>query len=175
MKAYRPKPRDEVARNMRAIRSTENATEAALRSALHRLGLRFRKYRKALPGRPDIVFPRERVAVFIDGDYWHARLLVEAGPEALAQHLARLAEPSRVYWTDKFTRRVARDREVTGALRELGWAVLRYWESDVKRDVAGTARAVAEHVRQRRAAVQGVTARPGSGSTRSSPRDGRRR
>lgn len=106
---------------MGSIRSVENATEVALRSALHRLGLRFRKYVRGLPGRPDIVFPAARTAVFVDGDYWHARLLVEEGPGALARRLARLPAEARSYWRKKFKRRVARDREVTAALEAKGW------------------------------------------------------
>ena len=64
-KRYRPKPRDEVARNMAAIRSHENRTEAALRRAVHALGLRYRKYAHHLPGKPDILFPSARLAVSV--------------------------------------------------------------------------------------------------------------
>lgn len=140
---------------MGAIRSTDNATEVALRSALHRMGLRFRKYRRDLPGRPDIVFARERIAIFVDGDYWHARVLVERGPAALAQNLARLPELSRRYWEQKFTRRVARDQEVSAALADLGWLVLRVWESDAKANIAGTAAGIARVVLERRSEAVG--------------------
>lgn len=146
---YRPKPRDEIRRNMGAIRSSENRTEAALRRALHGLGLRYRKYRVDLPGKPDIVFPTARVAVFVDGDYWHCRLLAENGARALAARLRRLPVENRRYWREKFTRRVERDREVTDALAGHGWLVLRYWESDVKKNVAAVADAVAARVRSR--------------------------
>jgi len=116
-------------RNMSAIRSTENRTEVALRSALHRSGLRFRKYARDLPGNPDIVFRRARVAVFVDGDFWHARVLREDGLQALR---ARVAGPNKSYWLQKFQRRVARDDEVNTSLRASGWRVLRFWESELK-------------------------------------------
>lgn len=119
---------------MSAIRSTGGKTEVALRSLLHRRGLRFRKNYAKLIGEPDIVFLGARVAVFIDGDYWHARVLRERGPEALYD---RIKTANRDYWIDKFTKRVKRDDEVTAALEEDGWTVLRFWESDVRGDIEG--------------------------------------
>ncbi len=116
---------------MSAIRSTGGKAEVALRSILHRRGLRFRKNDKRLVGKPDIVFAGARVAVFVDGDYWHARVLRERGPAALGE---RIKTANRAYWIDKFTRRVARDDEVAAQLGALGWTVLRLWESDVRGD-----------------------------------------
>lgn len=144
---YRPKPRDEIARNMAAIRSTENKVESALRSLLHRMGLRYRKYPKELTGVPDFIFSTERVAVFVDGDYWHGRILLEEGSSALE---ARLRTPNKDYWVKKITSRVARDRSVTRALEDQGWFVLRLWESDVKKDIGRAALHIADHVRARR-------------------------
>lgn len=144
---YRPKPEDEVRRNMSAIRSSENRTESALRRSVHALGLRYRKYRSDLPGRPDFVFPTERVAVFVDGDYWHCRILVEHGVKALE---ATLRTRQRDYWREKSLRRVARDQQVTAELKQAGWKVVRLWESDVQRDVGRAARAIAQTVLKRR-------------------------
>ena len=121
---------------MSAIRSTGGKTEVALRSILHRRGLRFRKNYTKLIGKPDIVFPGARVAVFIDGDYWHARVLREKGPEAL---YARIKTANQDYWIDKFTKRVKRDDEVTATLEKDGWTVLRFWELDVRADLECTA------------------------------------
>lgn len=144
---YKPKPRDEIARNMSAIRSTENKVESALRRQLHKMGLRYRKYTKALPGRPDFVFPRERIAVFVDGDYWHGRIIIEEGLEALE---ARLRTPNKQYWIAKFSARVERDRAVTRTLEETGWFVFRFWESDVKKNLNETATKIAHQVRSHR-------------------------
>lgn len=157
---YRPKRRDEIARNMSAIRSTGNRTEVELRRALHALGLRYRTYRHDLPGRPDIVFPTQRVAVFVDGDYWHGRLLAEHGPAALEAKVSRLAEPSRTYWRNKLTRRVDRDRNITTRLNRDGWLVLRFWESDIRPDVAPAAQRIAAAVRRRQRHLAKGPAKP---------------
>src|SRR5215212_10158138 len=96
-KVYRPKPQAEIHRNMSAIRARENRAEVALRKALHAMGLRYRKYRRDLPGCPDFVFPREKIAVFVDGDYWHGRELVERGRTAFIRSLRM---PNRDYWIE---------------------------------------------------------------------------
>lgn len=143
---YRRKSPDEVRRNMSAIRSTENRTEAEFRSALHRAGLRFRKYALDLPGKPDIVFRSARVAVFVDGDFWHARIVREEGLRALRRRIPRQRQE---YWVEKFRRRVQRDDEVTALLRSDGWTVLRFWESELKADLQLAVRKVIRAVRSR--------------------------
>lgn len=142
---YKPKSADEIRRNMSAIRSTGGKTEVALRSLLHRRGLRFRKNYTKLAGRPDIVFTRARVAVFIDGDYWHARVLRERGPAALEQ---RMKTANRAYWMTKFGKRVERDDHVTTTLQELGWTVVRLWESDVRTNLEDAAGSIERAVRR---------------------------
>lgn len=140
------KPRAEVARNMAAIRSTENRSEAALRSALFRMGLRFHKYSASLPGKPDIIFRAARLAVFVDGDYWHARGLREHG---LAWLKGRYRRATWRYWKTKFLRRIERDDQVTGELRSMGWKVIRAWESDLNRDPGRVAKRIGSLVRSR--------------------------
>ena len=135
---------------MSAIRSRDNRTELALRRALHSLGLRYRLHSTTVLGKPDIVFAREHVAVFVDGDYWHARLLREQGMDAMTSHLR---DDGRDYWITKFTRRVVRDDEVTAALTYQGWLVLRFWEGDIRRDVVPTAKVIEAAVRGRRGSV----------------------
>jgi len=131
---------------MSAIRASGNQTESAVRKTLHRMGFRYRKYASDLPGRPDIAFKTAKVAVFIDGDYWHARILQEKGLAALEQSLRT---ESRDYWIAKFQRRVKRDQEVTQILSESGWLVLRFWESDARRSIANTAEEIAQAVKSR--------------------------
>lgn len=135
---------------MSAIRSTNNRTEATLRKTLHALGLRYRKYKKGLVGKPDIAFPREQIAIFVDGDYWHGRSFTEQGIKALKSHFTG---EQRSYWLAKIRRNAERDREVTAALRADGWLVLRYWESDVKRNYDIVARKVFAAVQRRRARI----------------------
>jgi DNA mismatch endonuclease (patch repair protein) len=106
------------------------------------MGFRYRLHRDSLPGRPDLVFTKQRLVVFCDGDFWHGR--------NLAQRLAKLAEGhNAAYWVAKVRRNADRDRLQTNALERQGWRVLRLWETDIIADVDGVARRVAAHLSQR--------------------------
>jgi len=110
--------------NMRANRRTDTKPELALRRALHKRGYRFRKdYRLDLDGgrrvRPDIAFTARRVAVFVDGCFWHA--CPEHGSKPRANDW---------YWTPKLARNVERDRVADETLASAGWQVVRIWEHD---------------------------------------------
>ncbi len=110
------------AANMRAIRRTGTKPEITLRSALHRLGYRYRKdHRLDLAGgvrvRPDIVFTARKVAIFVDGCFWHA----------CPQH-GRAPTVNEWYWAPKLRRTVERDRAADVALAAAGWQVVRLWE-----------------------------------------------
>jgi DNA mismatch endonuclease (patch repair protein) len=128
-----------AARRMQANRRRDTRPELALRSELHRRGLRFRVDHPLRTGgrtvRPDIVFSRARVAVYVDGCFWHGCPLHATSPKANA-----------AYWTPKLKENVERDRRTTNALEADGWTVLRIWEHVSPSDAAGT---VAEIVRQR--------------------------
>ena len=109
-------------RTMRGNRSKDTRPEVAVRSALHRAGLRFRKHFPVIPGsrsRVDVAFPRWRVAVQVDGCFWHGC------PDHGTQPVTH-AE----YWTEKIRRNVERDRRCDDALAEAGWTVLRFWEHE---------------------------------------------
>src|SRR4051812_10584935 len=117
---------------MQGNRSRDTRPEVAVRSALHRRGLRFRKHTRPLPGlkcEADAVFPRERVAVFIDGCFWHG----------CPEHGKRPGEPGS-YWHAKRERNAARDRRNDRALEAAGWLVVRVWEHEVPDLVAGRVR-----------------------------------
>lgn len=116
---------------MSAVHSKETRPEVALRRELWRRGLRYRKNDKRLPGKPDIVLSRAKLAVFCDGDFWHGHNWAIRGYGSLEQELKRYSKP----WADKILRNIHRDRVVNQTLRHLGWHVLRIWESDIKKDV----------------------------------------
>jgi DNA mismatch endonuclease (patch repair protein) len=117
-----------------------------LRSAVWRIPLRYRIAPAGLPGRPDLVFARERVVVFCDGDFWHGR--------NLDARLAKLAAGHNApYWTAKIRTNVERDARHTKQLEAAGWLVLRFWESDILRDVVAAAEVIADAVRARRQIV----------------------
>ena len=101
------------------------ACELVLRKALWASGFRYRKNVAGLPGHPDIVFPRARVAVFCDGDFWHGN-----NWEARRHKLSAGSNPE--YWLAKIQRKMERDRETTSRLKGLGWVVLRFWESEIR-------------------------------------------
>lgn len=123
---------EEASRAMRRNRSQDTEPELLLRRELWRRGLRYRLHTSGLPGRPDLVFRRERVAVFCDGDFWHGK----DWPER-KKRLAKGNNPD--YWIPKIRANMARDCENEAELRALGWTVLRYWESDIKADVEAVA------------------------------------
>ena len=125
---------------MQANRSRDTAPERELRSALHRLGLRFRKHVALLPhgrGRADVVFTRAKVAVFLDGCFWHGCPEHATNPEA-----------HRSYWAPKLRRNRDRDTETSVALRESGWTVLRIWEHEDLSDAAGRVEALYRDLRK---------------------------
>ena len=119
---------------MSAIRRTGTKPEVALRSLLHRRGRRFRKdYRLDLPGtrvRPDLVFTRSRVAVFVDGCFWHV----------CPQH-GRHPSHNEWYWSPKLQANVDRDKRHTIALEAAGWIVVRLWEHTPVEDAAAVVEA----------------------------------
>jgi len=106
------------ARFRRQVRAATKP-ELALRSELHRRGLRFRVNHPGLPGRPDVTFTRVRLAVFVDGCFWHR----------CPEH-GTLPRNNREWWQAKLDRNVARDRAKDGALADLGWTALHVWEHE---------------------------------------------
>lgn len=109
-------------------RRRDTGPELALRRTLHARGLRFRVDHRLAPPlrvRPDVVFTRARVAVFVDGCFWHRCPDHGTSPKAHSD-----------YWTPKLDRNVERDRETDEALAEQGWTVIRVWEHEPPEDAA---------------------------------------
>ncbi|HET9258404.1 MAG TPA: very short patch repair endonuclease, partial [Pseudonocardiaceae bacterium] len=124
-KGTHPAPLNEGrSRNMQANRRTDTKPEVSLRSALHRSGYRYRKdlsltLASGVRVRPDIVFTARKVAVFVDGCFWHV----------CPEH-GRQPTTNEWYWTPKLRRNIERDRQADAALREAGWLVVRVWEHE---------------------------------------------
>ena len=112
---------------MQHIRAKDTKAELLLRKALWHRGIRYRKNYKELPGKPDVAITKYRIAVFVDGDFWHARGHQEAPGEQIRTNQA--------FWSKKLKRNVERDKEINDILLEMDWLVLRFWETDVKKDV----------------------------------------
>jgi DNA mismatch endonuclease, patch repair protein len=119
---------------MQSNRSRDTAPEMALRRALHRLGFRYRVATRPIPDlrrTADIVFTRRRVAVFLDGCFWHG----------CPDHHRKPNQNSQ-YWGPKITRNVERDLDTTAQLTSAGWTVLRFWEHEDLPDVVTAITAV---------------------------------
>lgn len=115
-----PLTKEARAEVMRRIRRRDTKPELALRKELSRRGLRYRLDYSKLPGRPDIVFVGRRLAVFVDGEFWHGKKLT-----------AERMEQMDPYWQRKIARNVARDQRVNGELAESGWTVIRVTDRTV--------------------------------------------
>ena len=110
-------------RCMSRIRGKDTGPEILVRKSLWHAGLRYR-VNDSLPGKPDIAFRSAKVAIFVDGCFWHGCPLHRVRPKANAE-----------FWDRKFWQTMRRDREVNEKLRSLGWKVLRYWEHEVDTDL----------------------------------------
>lgn len=108
-------------RTMRAVKSKDSKMEVKFRSALWRAGLRFNKNVTSMLGKPDIVFPRRKVVVFLDSCYWHG----------CPRHL-RMPSSNVEYWQAKIDRNRKRDAKVNETYAEMNWRVLRFWEHELK-------------------------------------------
>lgn len=119
---------------MQGNRSRDTVPELAVRRRLHAAGLRFRvalRPEPTLRRTADIVFTKQRIAVFIDGCYWHA----------CPEHRT-VARANASYWSEKLARNVARDADTSTRLRAAGWTVLRFWEHEDPDQVAAAVIAV---------------------------------
>jgi DNA mismatch endonuclease, patch repair protein len=123
MSSARPYPSSPgVSERMSRLGRRDTAPELALRSELHRRGLRFRVDQRIVPAvrtRPDVAFPRAKVAVFVDGCFWHACPEHQTWPAA-----------NRTWWRQKLEENVRRDQRTNDALAAEGWLVIRVWEHE---------------------------------------------
>lgn len=116
---------------MSSIKSKNTQPEIILRKALWQKNLRYRVNYQKLPGKPDIVFTKYKIAVFCDGDFWHGHNWALRGMPSLEIELKKYSE----YWKNKILRNIERDNENTQSLKSLGWTVIRLWESDIKNNL----------------------------------------
>ncbi len=136
---------------MRRVHGRDTTPEMRLRRALWARGLRYGVARTELPGKPDIVFPGARLAIFVDGDYWHGNQWRRRGKAALEEQFASSAVASRAYWLRKIRSNMRRDCESSAALLRLGWVVLRLWESQISADMEGCVSVIADTLGAQRA------------------------
>ena len=135
-----------VSARMRAVRRHGTTCEAALESALVDAELSFLRQVALLDCTVDFAFPDERLIVFVDGDFWHGRVLIERGQRSLSRSLKC---DNREFWISKIVRNVERDRRQTARFRRHGWSVIRLWERDLLRDPSRAVRLLIARLKTR--------------------------
>lgn len=120
---YTTKKRSKI---MSEIRGKNTKPEMLFRKALWAKGVRYRVNSKSLPGRPDVSIKKYKLAIFIDGEFWHGYNWDEK---------KETIKSNRGFWIPKIERNMQRDREVNSALKEMDYTVFRFWEREVKKDL----------------------------------------
>ena len=113
---------------MRKIKSTNTIPEILLRKAIWKQGVRYRINSAILPGKPDIVIPSKKIAVFVDGEFWHGYNWKEKKEKI---------KSNRSYWIPKIERTIKRDKENNKKLKKLNFVVIRFWEHEIRKDLSG--------------------------------------
>ena len=111
---------------MSKVRSKDTKPEMIVRRAFFALGYRYRIHRKDLPGTPDIVFPKYRIAINVNGCFWHGC--------SYCKHARMRPATNAEYWKHKLNRNIERDKRNRLALEQLGWKVLDIWECEIKQN-----------------------------------------
>jgi len=119
---------------MAAVKGRDTGPELVLRRALHAHGLRYRIHPSDLPGRPDLINRPRRIALFVDGDFWHGNPS-DWRRRGFDSMESQFRQANRDHWSAKLRRNIERDREVTKALEATGWRVVRIWESEIKAEL----------------------------------------
>ena len=125
---------------MSSIPSKNTEPELMLRKALWKENLRYRVNYKKLPGKPDIVFTKCHVVVFCDGDFWHGHNWAIRGLSSLEEELSGYSE----FWRSKILRNIERDVEINQTLKAQGWTVVRFWESDIRKNLESCVQLIKE-------------------------------
>ena len=126
-------------KNMQHIKSKDTKIEVLLRKALWDRGYRYRKNYKELPGKPDIVLTKYRIAILCDSEFFHAKDWEEL------KHRLENSNNSE-FWIDKIYSNILRDEEINKKLEFLGWTVIRFWGKDIKKDIDGCVRIIEETI-----------------------------
>ena len=111
---------------LKKVKAKNTKPELKLRKALWALGIRYRLSSVKLLGKPDLIFIKKKIVVFVDGDFWHGYNWTERKPTL---------KTNTAYWIPKIERNIQRDKEVNRKLAENGWKVIRFWEHQIAKDL----------------------------------------
>ena len=125
---------------MTKIKSEDTKPETFLRKSLWRRGYRYRKNVSELPGKPDIVFKKKQLAIFVDGEFWHGY-----NWEEKKNNIKR----NRDYWIPKIEKNIERDKKNTAKLETDGWTVLRFWEKEVNNNIESCIKIIEQILNQK--------------------------
>ena len=131
---YTTRERSEL---MRKIKSKDTKPEKKLRELLWGLGIRYRKNVKKLPGAPDIVLRRYKLVIFVDGEFWHGYNWEEKKDKI---------KSNRGFWIPKIERNMQKDKSVDQYYSEKGWAVMRFWEHEIKKEFGACAEQILKYI-----------------------------
>ena len=126
MKHQRLKTTEEISKRMSNVSLKGGETETLLAHALWHAGIRYRKNYKAVQGSPDIAITKYKVAVFVDGEFWHGEDW---------ENRKKKLKSNREYWIEKIEENIERDKRNDTLLVEMGWIPLHFWEKDIKRNI----------------------------------------
>lgn len=135
------KTAEQISFNMKQVKNKDSKIEIMLRRELWSRGIRYRKNVKTITGKPDIAFIGKKIAVFIDGEFWHGY-----NWEVRKNDFKTNWE----FWIPKIERNMERDKEVTKALQESGWTVIRFWGNEIKKNVIQCADIIQKELERRK-------------------------
>ncbi|HCW07504.1 MAG TPA: very short patch repair endonuclease [Cytophagales bacterium] len=118
---------------MSKIKSVNTQPEILLRKALWAKGYRYRVHPKSIPGKPDILIAKYRIAIFVDGEFWHGHDW---------QEKKKKLKTNSAFWIAKIERNMQRDDEVNQELEELGWTVIRLWQQHIEKNLPGCVKTI---------------------------------
>ncbi len=125
-------------KNMQAVKSSGTKIEIALGQALWNKGYRYRKNNKKVFGKPDFTFKKHKIAIFVDGEFWHGK----------DWNIRKYDHKSnQEFWYKKIERNIERDKEVNTELQKQGWKVLRFWGNEIKKNIDECVRTIEENLR----------------------------
>lgn len=125
--------REHKRKNLQAVKSSGSKIEIKLAKALWNKGYRYRKNNKTVYGKPDFTFKKIKLAIFADGEFWHGYKWNEKKPTI---------KNNRDFWISKIERNIERDREVNETLKKQGWTVLRFWETEINKNLSNCVRKI---------------------------------